>query len=162
MKQARLEFTHESPRVLTVFAHETPFAVRFVIGFFCFAIFIVPVVATIAILANGDGFKAGIIISYIISWLVGYYLLRIVLWNSYGKEIVVIDSESLNYYCDYKYFKSNQQELKLSKLKIEIQKQEDSGVFVFSNQDEKIQMVIPVSMQDLISVQQEINRIIVT
>jgi hypothetical protein len=146
--------------VLTTFTHDTPKSIRIILALFVLAAFLAPIAATISILALGREIKFGLFISYIILWSVGYYLLRIILWNTYGKEILIIDKDKLSYYCDYKYFQGNKKEIKTDQLQIEIKKsgeQNEMGVLCLTNANEKIEMVIPVSLIDLIPVEEQIR-----
>jgi hypothetical protein len=39
--------------------------------------------------------------------LIGFFLLRFSLWNTYGKEVIRISDGKLEYYGDFKYFQFN-------------------------------------------------------
>ena len=40
--------------------------------------------------------------------LMSFFFIRLFLWNTYGKEVIEIGSETITYYVDYHYFKGNQ------------------------------------------------------
>jgi len=82
--------------------------------------FFLPIAATIFAIQYADGFKFGLIISYILCWGIGIYFLRIILWNTYGKEILTLHENLIVYYADYKYFKDGFQEIEVDNLNIEI------------------------------------------
>ena len=161
MTQPTVQFTNGNPGTLTVYTHPTPKGIRIFLGLFASIAFIAPVLVTIILLVTGSGLSFGLIISYIIFWAVGYYLLRIILWNTFGKEIITFENDKITYHCDYKYFQDNKKEIKTDQLRIEIIKSEhhtELGLFCFTNSDEKIEMVIPVSIAQLVPVEEEIRK----
>ncbi|HTF03775.1 MAG TPA: hypothetical protein VK826_07100 [Bacteroidia bacterium] len=162
MTTATLQFVPGTPAVLTVFTRETPKSIRIILGVIVLSALLAPIVATISILASGSGLKFGLIVSYIISWAVGYYLLRVILWNTYGKEILTVEQDKFSYYCDYKYFKDAVKEIKTDQLQIEIIKsgaQNELGVMHFTHSTEKIEMILAVPLVDLSPVEGQIREI---
>jgi hypothetical protein len=108
------------PIRLTCYTKPTPMIIRIILGIIGTLAFVAPVVVLITMLASGDGFKIGIIVSFIIMWAIGAYLIRIVLWNTYGKEILEFSEDKLTYHCDYKYFQSNQKQIERNQIQIEL------------------------------------------
>jgi hypothetical protein len=75
--------------------------------------FLAPIVA---ILLRPYEIKATIVISIIILWGVSYYLLKMFLWNLYGKEVILIDEKNVECYLDLKYFKLNNKKIVLKNM----------------------------------------------
>lgn len=80
---------------------------------------IVPVLALFFIiipLENGIPFT--FVIIYVFSLFTPIYLLRLYLWNKFGKEIFIIERDSLTHYYDYKFFKEGRQEYKFKRIEV--------------------------------------------
>lgn len=162
METATLNFISGSPSVLTTYTHKTPKAIRTAIGVFAFLAFVAPILVFITIIAEGHGFKFGLIISTCIFWAVGFYLIRMILWNSYGTEVLTLHADKINYYCDYKYFQDSKKEIAVDQLQVEIKRSgenDELGVLHIANSNEKIEMVVPVPMVDLLRVEGQIKKI---
>ena len=71
-------------------------------------------IAGIAILFLNGSPKPGTIIGFVFSMGVSYYLLKLLLWNLYGKDIIRIQNNSLQRVLDYKYFRSEKKLLQVS------------------------------------------------
>jgi hypothetical protein len=89
-----------------------------IILFFAFVIIITPIVALVIILSSGNGISFGFIITGIVSFLISHYLLRLYLWNRYGKETFILQKDKLISYNDYKFFKDNYQEMYYKSIRI--------------------------------------------
>lgn len=57
----------------------------------------------------GNGLHAGFIFGISLFGLLGIYLLRLALWNTYGKETITINKNNFLYYADYKWFKNKEE-----------------------------------------------------
>lgn len=78
-----------------------------------FAIFFLSIFVTAGFLAplyviffEVERIKAGFIFSIVIFWWVAYYLLKLILWNLYGKEILGTQNDKLFRIIDYKNFQT--------------------------------------------------------
>lgn len=81
--------------------------------------FVLPVLLTvILLLPSEDGLQFGLLLSFFMFWGTGIYLLRLALWNKYGKEVFVIEKNKFRHYNDYKYFKDNSKEIEYKKLEV--------------------------------------------
>lgn len=81
---------------------------------------LIPIAVTIFVLSIGNGLHFGLVISYLLFWGGGYYLLRLVLWNTYGQEILTLENEKIHYVADCKYFKDGRQEIEPKNMTTEI------------------------------------------
>jgi hypothetical protein len=68
-------------------------------------LFILPVIGMISYISEGKGLNAGFFVSVFIFGLLGFYLLRVSLWNTYGKEVIIFKENKCTYYVDYRWFK---------------------------------------------------------
>lgn len=57
-----------------------------------------------------------IVFSMLIFWVPGFFLLRVLLWNSYGREVVFFKAGQINYFCDFKLFQDRKITLDMSEL----------------------------------------------
>ena len=67
----------------------------------------IPVVLLVCLLWMVEGLSLGFFISCMTFTLVAGYMARLYLWNKYGKEVIVIEKDTLTIYYDYKYFRDN-------------------------------------------------------
>ncbi|MEM0577974.1 hypothetical protein [Flavobacterium polysaccharolyticum] len=56
-------------------------------------------------LLSGNGLKFSNLVFLFVFGLISFFMLRISLWNTYGKEIIKISENQLNYIADYNWFK---------------------------------------------------------
>jgi len=76
--------------------------------------FLLPLSSIVITVSGGGGFKFGFLIGLIISSLVGLVLLRSSLWNTYGKEVLEFQKDSISYLADYGWFKDARKEINYS------------------------------------------------
>lgn len=87
-----------------------------VILFLAILTFIIPVlVLFLLLIPGGFGISFSYFVILAIFWVLGFYLIRLVLWNKYGKEVFIAAKGRFIHYNDYKYFKDNYKEIELSK-----------------------------------------------
>jgi len=55
-------------------------------------------------------------------------LLRLFLWNSYGREVIVLTKGQVEYFCDYKLFKLNKKKIVSDDIEIVFLNEEKSSV----------------------------------
>jgi hypothetical protein len=112
-----------------------------------------PIIITIIIIANGQDFKIGNIVFFILLWGGGFYILRLLLWNTVGKEYLYLYDKKILYVADYKFFKDGRQEIQIENLKIDIihedEPEKSIGRLVISNKTEKIETVFQTNIAEL-------------
>lgn len=79
--------------------------------FFAFASPLLPLLGFIGSVVNGNGFHFGFIIGLALFSLLGFYLLRMALWNTYGKEVIKFSRNKISYEADYGWFKDGKKEI---------------------------------------------------
>ena len=90
---------------LTLRVKPSPLFVRAVMFLLAFAFFLAPVSGILVSLFSGQGFHIGYLIGGFIFGVLGFYLLRIALWNTYGTEFITFHPDHINYIADYGWFK---------------------------------------------------------
>ncbi|WP_156115520.1 hypothetical protein [Psychroserpens sp. Hel_I_66] len=90
---------------LTIYIKPSPLFVRAMMFLFSFMLFTLPLFGMISYISEGQGIKGGFFFAIFIFGLFGFYLLRVALWNTYGKEIIHFDGKICNYVADYGWFR---------------------------------------------------------
>lgn len=107
MKQYEI---HGNSLVLKV--KKAPAFVRGLLFVIAFLFFIHPLVG-IVFFAPFEGFHFWYFIWLVVYAVLGFYLLRLALWNTYGKEKITISKNSVNYFVDYGWFKDRIKEAQI-------------------------------------------------
>jgi hypothetical protein len=109
MKNCHVEINGDQ---ILIRARKGPIGIRL----FLWAILVINLLAPIAggifYLSQGDGPHIGLFISIGLTWLIGYLLLRIILWNSFGKEVISLLDNAISYRADYKWFSGSHKTIK--------------------------------------------------
>lgn len=100
-------------KTLKLKVKKSPFLVRGTMFLFAFLFFILPSTGMFISIASGDGFHIGFAIGIFIFGLLGFYLLRIALWNTYGNEVISISDNKINYIADYGWFKDGKKHIEI-------------------------------------------------
>ena len=91
----------------------SPVFVRIVIFSFAFLFFLLPIVGMTLSILMGNRFHIGFLIGLGFFGLMGFYLLRMGLWNTYGTEIIKFQSGKVIYEANYGWFKDAKKQKKL-------------------------------------------------
>jgi hypothetical protein len=85
-------------------------------------------------LINGGEFKFFNLIFLLLFGLIFFYMLRISLWNTYGKEVINISKNKLKYTADYNWFKDKIKEFDYENITFTLNKvgyeEDNKGVLV--------------------------------
>jgi hypothetical protein len=159
LKQVEIEF--DETLILKIFTKKVSvFSIAF-LSFLSLVCFLIPLAITIGVLASGNNFHFIIAILYVLFWVVGYFLFRSLLWNYIGKEVFSISNEKISYYSDYKYFKSNFEEINNENIEININEIIDGkqkyGLLEFISNDTKIESILYVDFEELMKVKKQID-----
>ena len=96
---------HLENNKLTLFVKPAHIFVRILMFMFSFMLFIFPIIGMISYISEGKGIKAGFFLMIFIFSLLGFYLLRVALWNTYGKEEIIFSNNQCTYTANYGWFK---------------------------------------------------------
>ena len=158
MKQNQIEINGSQ---LTISAKKAPIFIRVVLTLILSILILIPLAVTFFVLTFGDGPHIGIAISYIICWGLGFYLLRVILWNSVGREILTLDPEKITYLADYKLFKDGRQEITTKDLETEIIYEDEPnqpfGRLRLKSKSTSIETVLQTTIAELEELKKEIK-----
>ncbi|MFL5762356.1 MAG: hypothetical protein ACJ77K_00355 [Bacteroidia bacterium] len=90
---------------LTLFVKRSALFARIFLLFFIALFFLAPSFGMFSALANGRAFHIGFLFGIGLFALMGFYLLRIFLWNTYGKELIQFNGKTITYEADYGWFR---------------------------------------------------------
>ena len=78
---------------------------RSIMFFFTFISFVLPLLGLIINLFIGGGFNIGFIFGMAFFGFIGLTLLRMSLWNTFGREEIIFSDTQITYQADYGWFK---------------------------------------------------------
>ncbi|MDO5980004.1 hypothetical protein [Flavivirga spongiicola] len=84
---------------------KSPVFIRSVMFLFSFLFFFSPLMGIALSISMGYQFHFGFLIWIGLFGLMGFYMLRISLWNTYGYETIVFDKQKVTYQANYGWFK---------------------------------------------------------
>jgi hypothetical protein len=109
-------------------------------------------------MASGNGFHFGFLIGIGIFGLIGFYLLRVFLWNSYGKETISFNNNNITYEADYKWFKDGKKTKEINSPNFSIKpigyEDENFGVLIINSENDTLESVVKIpndQLEELIS-----------
>ena len=121
-----------------------------IITFLCFAL---PIFGIVFNAVEGNGIKIGGILVFGVFCLIGFYLLRISLWISYGQEIIKFNENEIIYIADYRWFKDGEKTKKKNEITYSIKpvgyEEENNGILVISNGKSEIESVVKIPKENL-------------
>lgn len=130
-----------------------PIIIRGIFFVFAFAFFVFPIISLLFSISNGNGLKFGYFIFIGCFGLMGFYLLRISLWNTYGNEVIEISANKIIYEADYGWFKDGKKEVSYNELNYSIKsigyEDENKGVLVIRINDKQIESVVKMHIPQL-------------
>lgn len=132
---------------------KSPLIIRCVLFLFTFLCFALPLFGLIFNAIEGEGIKFGGILMLGIFSLIGFYMLRVSLWNRYGEERIDFNNDKISYVADYRWFKDGQKSIDRDGIIYSIKpvgyEDENNGVLVISNEKSEIESVIKIPIQKL-------------
>lgn len=138
---------------LKIKVSKIPFLIRlllFIITFLCFAL---PLSNILLRIVEGNEIKLSGIVMFGIFCPLGFYLLRISLWNSYGEETIQFNKNQIIYSADYCWFKDGEKTLDKNEIIYSIKtvgnENDNNGILVISNGKSVIETVVKIPKQNL-------------
>lgn len=128
-------------------------SIYFLLSFICF---LLPVTLIVINIASGGRFHFGFFISIFLFGLMGFFLLRNALWNTYGKELIIFNNSEVSYEADYGWFKDGKKEIKNENLTYSYRsvgyEEDQMGNLIIHNSDTKIESVVklPTDILDVL------------
>lgn len=160
MKKKQFHFNEDS---IELSVKPANILVRYIILSLAIIIVGLPLFGIIYNIKDRSGFHVAYLISLGVFLLIGFYFLRLYLWNTIGKEIIQLNDHTIEYHVDYKYFKGSQQKISFEKIKIDYDtsnfKKEQKGVLIFTaSNDQSIQCAAILPIQELEQIVQLLNQ----
>ena len=145
-----------------IFNHKkTPLLIRSFLVLILVICTLVPIAVLIFVLTLGDGPHIGIAVSFLIFWGSGFIMLRTILWNNHGKEIIDLANDKIKYLADYKYFKDARQEIETDGLEVEIIYEDTMnnyiGRLLLKNNNTEIETVLQSNLNELELIKEKIK-----
>jgi|SRR5690606_31507376 len=146
---------------LIISARKSPIFIRIVLMTFLVLITLIPIAVTIFVLKSGEGPFIGIVFSFILCWGIGFYLLKLTLWNSVGREILSLETEKISYVADYRLFKDGRKEIEIRDLETEVIHEEQSdkplGRLRLKTKSNSLETVLQMTISELEELRTEIK-----
>lgn len=152
MKSEQIEF--ENDRLVLKVKKPSLFVLILSFGM-SFLFLLLPLIVLMAIMSTGDGENPLHFMHFVflaIPFSFGIFLMRISLWNYYGKEIYIFGHENLEYFADYNWFKDSVKLMKMSDLYFLFKfysENDKVGQLLISDGQSEIESVIKLSNDDL-------------
>lgn len=158
MKQHQIKLNSSQ---LIISVKKAPIFIRIILMLFLTVLILIPVAVMFFVLNYGDGFHIGIALSFILCWGVGFYILRVTLWNMVGREVLTLNPERILYIADYRLFKDRRQEITTENLETEIiyenELNKSFSRLRLKNKSTNIETVIPTKITELEEIRNEIK-----
>ena len=139
--------------LLKLSVRKSPLFIRSVLFLLAFAFFIFPSTGMLVSITSGDGFRFFHLIAIGIFSLLGFYLLRIALWNTYGEEIILISKDKLTYEANYGWFKDAKKTIAFESIDYSIlpigYEEDNKGALVIENRETKIECAVKMPKEQL-------------
>ncbi len=143
---------------------KSPLLIQLVLFSLTIVTVLLPLTAIGLAISDGSGFKFIYLISIGLFSLMGFYLLRVSLWNTYGEEIIDITEAKITYVANYGWFKDGKRELLFGAQTYSIKqigyKEENIGILVIDSDGGTIESVVKISipeLQELINILETIS-----
>lgn len=149
-------------KILTLKVEKSPFLIRLILFLLSFSFFVFPIGGAVFSIALGSGFHIDFFIAIGIFSLLGFYLLRISLWNTYGEETISFLNDKIIYEANYGWFKDGKKETLISNpdfYAVPVGYEEDNeGVLVIGSDDFKIESVVKIPILELEELLLKLNK----
>lgn len=138
---------------LNLKVRKSPLVVRVVMFFFAFAFFVFPITGTIVGLLAGSGLHFGYFIGIGVFSLMGFYLLRLSLWNTFGEETIEILENKIIYEANYGWFKDGKKEIEIINPSYDFKavgyEEDNEGVLIIFSEKSQMESVVKMPINDL-------------
>jgi hypothetical protein len=132
---------------------KSPLAVRIVMFFLAFTFFIFPIAGTAFGILTGSGLHFGYFVGIGLFSLIGFYLLRLSLWNTYGEETIEILESKIIYEANYGWFKDGKKEFEIKNPNYSFKsagyEEDNEGILVIFSDESQMESVIKMPIEDL-------------
>jgi len=142
-----------SNNTLNLKVKKSPFLVRVVMFSLAFSFFIAPLAGLIFAISFTTVFNIGYFIVTGIFWIIGFYTLRVSLWNTYGEENIQFLENKIIYEANYGWFKDGKKEILISNPKFYAlaagYEEDKEGTLVITSNEAEIDTVVKMPMTEV-------------
>ncbi len=161
MKTGHFEFINSQ---LIITGKKSPLIIRIILIIILFICILIPCATIYFTISNGKGPHISVVISFIFFGIIGFYLLRIILWNTYGREILNFEKCEINYVADYGLFKDSNKKITADLIAVIIntdtQEQKPVATLSIINNDNNIiETVLKVPLDEMEIIERKINEL---
>jgi len=123
--------------------------------------FLLPIIGIFISFLMGSGFHVGFLVGMGLFGLMGFYLLRVSLWNTYGSEIIHIENQTITYVANYGWFKDEKQSQEINPIFFTIKQvgyvEDNKGALVIGTGTTSIECATKMSVDDLTELIDKLN-----
>lgn len=139
---------HLHDNILTIKVEEIPAFVKIVLTLFLCICAFMPIL--VAYFLFYSGLTIGIIISFAFFWTIGFFGLRYLLWNNYGKEVLHFNTEKISYHADFRLFTDKEYSINNKNVCFYISEELDGkSRLIIKNETEEIETSIKILNSEL-------------
>ena len=145
------QYSFDENKLILKVSH-SPLIIRLILFVFSFLFFLLPVVGIVISVSMGSRFHISFLFLIFVFGLLGFYLLRIALWNTYGCEKIIFNDDQISYLADYGWFKDKLKTEEITNPIYSIKKLEHNdvnGTLVIVGGDNDIECVTKMSIIEL-------------
>ncbi len=132
---------------------KSPVFIRSILFLFSFLFFVLPIVGMAGYIFMRKGFHASFLFGIFFFGLLGFYLLRISLWNTYGKEEITFNGNQVSYVADYGWFKDSLKTKEINIITYSIRpigyEDDNEGALVIGECESTIECVTKMPISDI-------------
>ncbi|TGV01240.1 hypothetical protein [Flavivirga rizhaonensis] len=138
---------------LTLRIKRSPVFVRSIMFLFTFLFFFSPLIGIALFISTGYRFHIGFLVWMGLFGLMGFYMLRVSLWNTYGYETIHFNEQKVTYEANYGWFKDGKKTKEISPLKFSIKqvgyKEDKKGTLIIGTEDSYIECVTKMPIHEI-------------
>lgn len=132
---------------------KSPVFIRFVMFLFTFLFFFSPLIGMALSISMGYRFHIGFLIWMGLFGLMGFYMLRVSLWNTYGYETIHFDKQKVTYEANYGWFKDGKKAKDINPSTFSIKQvgyeEDKKGTLIIGTNNACIECVTKMSIREI-------------
>lgn len=139
--------------ILRLKVKKAPLIFRAIIFFCASAFFVLPVIGVIFDIAFGGSLNIGHFIGVGVFYVIGFYVLRVFLWNTYGNETIEILENKIIYEANYGWFKGGRTEMEITSPAYSFKsvgyEEDNETVLVISSENAQMESVVKMPIDEI-------------
>lgn len=139
-------------KILTLKVLKAPWSLRGFILFIAFLTIGLPISGMIFSIVSGNGLDIKMVLAVLFFGYLAFRLLRIFLWNTYGKETILFNKGNLLYEADYGWFKDAEKHFEYENLDFDtkpVLNKDGMGNLVIKTEKEVCTSVVAIPIPEL-------------